>query len=414
MKLSAKLPNKSAMAIAYSGGGDSTALVHMMRYYEPAPVILIVDHGLRLGSDVEAKQAKRFAEALGLKTKILKWQHDNPSTGLQEKARKARYKLLGDACRKLGIKYLLTGHTLDDQAETILMRYDRNTDWRGAAGMASNAYAPLWPELAEIRLIRPLIHSSRDALRTYNKKHELSWIEDPSNQNRQFTRIKARDYLSKNPDLKHDLLTTAQQLRQDLKTEARLFRHFVNAHVTIDQWGIVSTDTVPPPRLLGLLLRIAAGTGGPISQAALTTLRREMLARNVNAGTLAGAYMIFEDGRFLIGPDPQTYKGRKGKPAIALEKWPKYQKKIWHGRYNINCRDNDINVRPLYGHMSKLSQSQQRELKRLPPPFRGNLPLILNTDDQVYGCPGAALHPDIDIECLVAPRLQEILKVTDV
>ena len=125
MLIKPDIPNNlGRFAIAFSGGGDSTALVHILKDHDPKPLILIVDHGLRDGSRDEAEHAKKFSESLALETLILTWAHNNPKAGLQEKARKARYGLMGGVCRERGIAYLLTGHTQDDQAETLLMRYD--------------------------------------------------------------------------------------------------------------------------------------------------------------------------------------------------------------------------------------------------------------------------------------------------
>ena len=184
---------ETRFAIAYSGGGDSTALIYALRLYDP--LVLIVDHGLRAGSEAEAQKAAAFARGLNLTARVLTWSHEGISSGIQEKAREARYKMLGDACREVGIIYLLTGHTKDDQAETLLMRYDRGTDWRGAAGMSAQIYAPLWPALVDVTLVRPLLNASRSALREYNRQHGLTWIEDPSNENPDFERIRARQYL---------------------------------------------------------------------------------------------------------------------------------------------------------------------------------------------------------------------------
>jgi len=113
---------------------------------------------------------------------------------------------MGEHCRRDGIAYLLTAHSEDDQAETLLMRYERKTDWRGAAGMAELSYGAVWPELASVNVARPLLGVTRQSLRDYNLTHKLRWAEDPSNENRDYARIRARDYLKLRPDLRKDLL----------------------------------------------------------------------------------------------------------------------------------------------------------------------------------------------------------------
>ena len=144
---------------------------------------------------------------------------------MQEKARQGRYALMGRQCRKDGIEYLLTAHHQDDQAETLLMRYERQTSWRGAAGMAETAYGALWPELAMVHLLRPLLDISRLPItRRIIKAHNLKWSEDPSNENRAFARIRARDYLAAHAELRGDLLDTAQALRGHLNFEKNFLR----------------------------------------------------------------------------------------------------------------------------------------------------------------------------------------------
>ena len=336
MLIKPDIPNNlGRFAIAFSGGGDSTALVHILKDHDPKPLILIVDHGLRDGSRDEAEHAKTFSESLALETLILTWAHNNPKAGLQEKARKARYGLMGGVCRERGIAYLLTGHTQDDQAETLLMRYDRGTDWRGAAGMAQNIYAPIWPELAEVTLVRPLLGCSRRRLRDYNRHHNLKWSEDPSNQNRGFTRIRARDYLSNRPHIKADLLNTAQDLQVGLAQETKHFREFLDKHTDIDDVGIISLNKLPPARLMTLFLRAASGTGGPIHKNSIAEIMKALKETDFPGGTLAGAYVMKRRGKIIIGRDPVAAKGRGNQPAIPIRKLSPQETIIWDGRFKV-------------------------------------------------------------------------------
>lgn len=93
-KLSELIPKGEPFAIAFSGGGDSTALVHALKDHPQAKHVYIVDHDLRAGSGAEAQAAKDFALACEYNSKMLKWKHNSPSSALQEKARKARYGLM--------------------------------------------------------------------------------------------------------------------------------------------------------------------------------------------------------------------------------------------------------------------------------------------------------------------------------
>ena len=143
-----KLPSlhlSAPAAIAYSGGGDSTALLHAFRGNPAVTHAFIIDHALREGSAEEVAAAAAYARSLGYQVKTQRWAHGGLSTGLQVKARAYRYQVMGEFCRVEQLPNLITAHTQDDQAETLLMRLDRQTGWRGLAGMPRAAYGPLWP-----------------------------------------------------------------------------------------------------------------------------------------------------------------------------------------------------------------------------------------------------------------------------
>ncbi len=143
--LFADLVSAPAIVLAVSGGPDSTALLLLAARWRkarrrgPKLLAVTVDHGLRAGSAAEAKQVARLARSLGVPHRILRWTGAKPTSGLQEKARLARYRLLSEAAAKIGASHILTAHTLDDQAETVLMRLLRGSGPTGLSGMARRA-----------------------------------------------------------------------------------------------------------------------------------------------------------------------------------------------------------------------------------------------------------------------------------
>ena len=380
-KLSALIPD-APFAIAFSGGGDSTALVHALKDHPQAKCVFIVDHALRKRSDIEAEAAARFARECGYEAEILTWRHDSPETAIQEKARCARYGLMGAACRKIGIKYLLTAHSEDDQAETLLMRYDRKTDWRGAAGMAELNYGPVWPQLAMVTLVRPLLGVTRQALRDYNRAQNLTWIEDPSNQSRDYARIRARDYLSSRPDLRDDLLNTGKFMRGHMQEEGALLRQQFAQIGQIDPHGIITLAGLPYPELLFHCLRAGGGQGGVIDRAKIKKLLVKMRAPDFKSATLGGALVARHKDGFVICRDPVAVKGRedshhsrKGlreRLGMRLNLDPQ----IWDGRFSVTGPEHHSYMGSVHQETALLKPEQREALKAIAAPARPSLPVL--------------------------------------
>ena len=129
---------RTGVVLAVSGGPDSTALMGLVAdtaaEYCGRILVATVDHGLRPASADEAQAVARLAERFGLPHRILVWSSEKPASRIQERAREARYGLLAEAAQTIGARHIVTAHTLDDQAETILMRL-----LRGPAQRASPA-----------------------------------------------------------------------------------------------------------------------------------------------------------------------------------------------------------------------------------------------------------------------------------
>jgi len=380
-KLSELIPKGESFAIAFSGGGDSTALVHALKDHPQAKHIYIVDHNLRSGSESEARGAHDFALTCGYKSKVLKWKHNFPTSALQEKARKARYGLMGDECRKDGIKYLLTAHSEDDQAETLLMRYDRRTDWRGAAGMTEITYGPVWPELATVNVVRPLLEISREELRDYNRKHKLRWAEDPSNQNREYARIRARDYLKTRPNLRREFLETAREMYTCLREEKAFLREQFEQIGHIDANGIISLTDIPVPELMFHSLRCAGGQGGLIDRAKIRKLLSQMRGAAFKSATFGGALIAKHKTDFVICRDPVSVKGRqdshhdrqnmRASLGFRLSDIPQ----IWDGRFSVTEPKGQAYMGTAHDNYALLREEQRESLKKIPSMARPTLPV---------------------------------------
>src|SRR5262249_8798592 len=128
---------------------DSTALLALVarwraaRKQGPALLAVTVDHGLRPESAREARAVKRLAGELGVRHRTLHWTGSEPASALQEEARRVRYQRLAAAARGAGAPYVLTAHTLDDQAETVLLRMARGSGLSGLGAMARQTLLPI-------------------------------------------------------------------------------------------------------------------------------------------------------------------------------------------------------------------------------------------------------------------------------
>lgn len=127
------------------------------------------------------------AASLGLPHRVLRWEGPKPSTGIQAAARAARYQLLKDHADQVGSDFILTGHTRDDQVETVRMRELRGSE-RGLAGMAPATLLD-----GRVWLLRPLLETGRHDLRLWLDARQIDWIDDPSNSDPRFERVRVRE-----------------------------------------------------------------------------------------------------------------------------------------------------------------------------------------------------------------------------
>ena len=181
-----------AVVLAVSGGPDSIALMWLAARWRralargPRLTAVTVDHGLRPGAAAEAREVKRLARSLDLPHRTLRWTGPKPRTGLPAAARAARYRLLAQAARASDATHILTAHTRDDQAETLLMRMLRGSGIAGLAAMARES------ERDGLVLARPLLDISKSQLIATLRKAKVGFAEDPTNRDTSFTRPRLR------------------------------------------------------------------------------------------------------------------------------------------------------------------------------------------------------------------------------
>jgi tRNA(Ile)-lysidine synthase len=191
-RLFAPFATAPALVLAVSGGPDSMALMWLAARWRqaradgPRLVAVTVDHGLRPEARREAQMVKQIARQLGLAHRTLRWSEEKPAAGIPEAARRARYRLLAAAARRAGASHVVTAHTCDDQAETVLMRLLRGSGIVGLAAMAAIS------ERDGMLLARPLLELPKARLVATLRSAGLLFADDPTNRDLAYTRPRLR------------------------------------------------------------------------------------------------------------------------------------------------------------------------------------------------------------------------------
>lgn len=293
-----------ALCVAFSGGPDSTALLHALAQLPEARErdlrALHVDHGLHAASADWAKRCADFCKSIDVPLTTLRVQVDHArGEGVEAAARRARYAAFSETIDE--DEWLVLGHHRDDQVETVLLKLLRGAGPEGLGGMRARrpfARGFLW---------RPLLETPREILRKYLSEKGLSCIEDPANADPRFAR---------------------NVLRRDILP--RITTHWPHADTSILH--------------AAQLCRVAADYIDGAAQAALATLRRDADTLDV-AGwlALAGALRApvldaWLHARALSAP-PDASRAELAKQAATASEdstpviaWPGTEVRIWDGR----------------------------------------------------------------------------------
>ncbi len=315
-----------ALVLAVSGGPDSTALLWLAARWRgalkkgPRLIAVTVDHGLRDESAGEARDVKRFASQLDVAHRTLRWQGPKPKTGLPAAAREARYGFLARAARSEGAMHIVTAHTSDDQAETILMRLARGSGIAGLAAMARQS------QRDDLILCRPLLGVPKSRLIATLESAGIGFASDPTNHDPAFLRPRLRALL---PALGGEgidgptLVRLSGRLARANAALDTVLDHALRALVAVEQqplrWTIdaVAFASLPAEIRLRLLVRAinANGHEGPAelgkAEALADALDRALLAdAKPRSGSrfkrsLAGAVVALERGYLSISAAPR-------------------------------------------------------------------------------------------------------------
>jgi len=380
--LFAGLVHAPALILAVSGGPDSTALLVLAARWRaslkkgPQLLAVTVDHRLRSQSAAEARAVKRLASRLGLRHRTLRWSGRKPATGLPEAARAMRYRLLAAAARAAGAAHVLTAHTLDDQAETVLIRMARGSGPSGLCAMARETLLLPSPESGgsdrrrrsgegsssdatptrraaradlclsgggernEILLVRPLLDVPKARLIATLAAIGIDFADDPSNRDPRFTRARLRGLM---PVLANEGLDAPRiaLLARRLRRAEETIEIAVNAAAAALAEGVwtgcgpIALDPekfncLPAEVALRLLGRTIAikSTEGPVQLGKLETLYEALASAQKGSAnprlrrTLAGALITLAGERLTIEEAPRrSLQNRKRHTTLTKRKY---------------------------------------------------------------------------------------------
>ena len=324
---------KPHIAVGVSGGGDSMALIILAERWARAMggqvTALVVNHGLREHSEVEAARVGGWLAERDICYVVLEWWGKKPKSGIQGAARDARYRLMEQWCADNHVLHLFVGHTRDDQSETLLMRLQRGSGPEGLAAMSAQR------ELRRCRLLRPLLDVPREELRKFLREQGQEWLEDPSNYDPQFSRTQARAALGGDGLRAKELAQSARRYglaRIVLEREtdcllARATRFFEGGYAYVDRKVMAAA---PEDIALRALSRVIVAVGGLIHapvRARVERVHSELLAAKTAAMTLGHCQLRVNSTRVEI------YRERRNLPAPRA--FQAGVSLMWDGRFEI-------------------------------------------------------------------------------
>ncbi|SEP78492.1 tRNA(Ile)-lysidine synthase [Loktanella sp. DSM 29012] len=313
-----------AIGVAVSGGGDSMALLHLAagwaRIFGVSMSVVTVDHGLRDASASEAAMVADECATLGVAHDTLQWKWDG-NGNLQDAARNGRRALIGAWAQG---RPVLLGHTRDDQAETLLMRLARGSGVDGLAAMAGLRGAGGW------QIVRPMLHLGRDELRHYLKVLNIPFVDDPTNDDATYARVRMRHLIGQEGLDTVRLANTAQAMARARVALAARAHDAATAMMRPTTQGCIALNRDALTRIEAeTQLRILAGAIGAVAGAvyrprlsALTQTLDRVLAGGTT--TLQGAILVPKGAHLFIAREYQ---------AVADHQVRAHSGDLWDGRW---------------------------------------------------------------------------------
>ncbi|HLJ22084.1 MAG TPA: tRNA lysidine(34) synthetase TilS, partial [Stellaceae bacterium] len=342
---------------------------------------LTIDHGLRAESAAEARQVGAWLAARSIRHETLVWTGPHPLGDIQAAARAARYRLLEAWCAEQGCLHLLTAHHQEDRAETFWLRLARGSGLDGLAGMAAVT------ERAHCRVLRPLLDVPPESLRERLRREGQAWIEDPSNRNADFARVRVREarrlLATEGLSAKRVAVTLRHlgRARQALETAAAgLLARAVTVHpaglARLDAAALKRAEAELGLRVLAAVLATMGGADYPPRLERLERLYRALCDDGLDRGrTLGGCLLVPHGTSVLVCREAaEIAEPAALAPGRAV---------LWDGRFRVlaakTCPEG-VTVGGLGQDRGALSPDALRRLRALPGAVRPSLPALRDSE----------------------------------
>jgi tRNA(Ile)-lysidine synthase len=385
---------KERFAIAVSGGSDSLALSVLAKLYslenDNAFVSLIIDHKLRKESAEEARVTYKNLTQNKIKAKILTYQGEKFSSNIQKKARDLRYDLFHKYCVKNKINFLILAHHQDDLVENFYIRLIRGSGIKGLTSLQN-----IFEYSKNFYLLRPLLNFNKQELLSVTKKSYSSWIEDPSNKNDKFLRVRIRKMQTKLQkegfDPKRiiktiDNLNTAKDSLDFyiFKSEKKYLNFYKEGYVTLKSSIFNNEAQEVIFRVIIKAIHFVSGEYYPPRSDSLKGLMKNLLAKSFKSSTLGGC--LIEKNKNIIS----FYREDRNVAVETLNKTK--QKTNWDDRFLVNKNFNNQQqfvVKKLGNHgIEYLRKNKFNDYgNKIPVHAKKTLPSFWNNEGQLLFVP---------------------------
>ncbi|MGY5779045.1 tRNA lysidine(34) synthetase TilS [Rhizobium sp. LEGMi135b] len=324
------LSKPAHILVAISGGSDSTglliALAERLKSHPHEDITLTaatIDHGLRAAAADEALEVAALCSSRGIAHFVRRWEGEKPETGIMAAAREARYALLADLASDISADVIVTAHTLDDQHETMAMRSARRGQGGHGTGIADAALFD-----RRIWIVRPFLACRRADIRAYLETHGVSWLDDPSNEDTKYERVRTRMNLASEPATEPPADGGADRAALSRRAAEWLDEHVaIHAHAlcVIDRSALSANGAV----ISYALSYLAAVFGGKPYVPGRAQMERVLeFVNGANPGRRTAGGVVFDLRRDAL------YLMRESRNITSISVSPG-EKGNWDGRFEI-------------------------------------------------------------------------------